>query len=236
VNPTPVARPRPSTILSRSHAWNAPIDAGTQESWEDSDDEEEAAKKAAAAAANKPAPPLRQKGVTKAKIAEREAAEAAKLQERLARESEDPRERKKREMQQQIAQDLENARALLGDSVISDTVAAGGVSLDGSPFAAFPNPKTKDDMEQFAAALSKHIIDNYSNKPLYHHFCEAFVKSLVQPLKDLEVRKCASALTVVANEKQRIAREATTKKGKAKGKPQLGAVGSGGNKVGGSRG
>jgi translation initiation factor 3 subunit J len=86
-------------------------------------------------------------------------------------------------------------------------------------------------MESFAAALSKHIIDNYSNKPLYHVFCEALVKGIAQPLKDLEVRKCASALTVVANEKQRLAREAGTKKGKGKGKPQLGAVGSGGNKA-----
>lgn len=165
--------------------------------------------------------------MTKAKIAEREAAEAAKLQERLAMQAEDPRERKKREMQQQIAQDLENARALLGDTAISEAVAGS----DGSPFAAFPNPKTKDDMEAFAVSLAKYLTDHYSNKPLYPVFAEAFVKNLAQPLKDLDVRKCASALTIVANEKQRQAREATTKKGKGKSKPQLGAVGSGGNKA-----
>lgn len=157
--------------------------------------------------------------------------EAAKLAERLAMQAEDPRERKKREMQQQIAQDLENARALLGDTAISEAVAVAGGSGEANPFAAFPNPKTKDEMESFAAALSKYIADHYSNKPLYHIFAEAAVKGIAQPLKDLEVRKCATALTVIANEKQRAAKDAGTKKGKGKGKPQLGAVGSGGNKA-----
>jgi translation initiation factor 3 subunit J len=137
-------------------------------------------------------------------------------------------------MQQQIAQDLENARALLGDVAVSSTAAASGVKgLDGnsSPFSAHPNPKTKADMELFAADLAKYIVDNYSNKPLYPLFIEPFMKAIAEPLKDLEVRKAASALTVIANEKQRAAREAGTKKGKGKGKPQLGAVGSGGNKA-----
>lgn len=155
--------------------------------------------------------------------------EAAKLQERLAMQAEDPRERKKREMAQQIAQDLENARALLGDTAISEAVAVSGG--DGNPFAAHPNPKTSKEMEAFAASLAQYINNNYSNKPLYHVFVEALVKEIAQPLKDVEVRKCASALTVVANEKQRQAREATTKKGKGKAKPQLGVVGSGGNKA-----
>jgi translation initiation factor 3 subunit J len=43
-------------------------------------------------------------------------------------------------------------------------------------------------------------------------------------MKDTEVKKVAQSLTAIANEKQRIAKEAT-KKTKGKGKPQLVAAG-----------
>jgi translation initiation factor 3 subunit J len=50
------------------------------------------------------------------------------------------------------------------------------------------------------------------------------LRDIAVPLKDTEVKKVAQSLTAIANEKQRVAKEAT-KKGKGKGKPQLVAAG-----------
>lgn len=58
----------------------------------------------------------------------------------------------------------------------------------------------------------------------YGWFIDELLRDIAVPLKDTEVKKVAASLTAIANEKQRIAKEAT-KKGKAKGKPQLVAAG-----------
>lgn len=50
------------------------------------------------------------------------------------------------------------------------------------------------------------------------------MRDISVPLKDTEVKKVAASLTAIANEKQRVAKEAT-KKGKGRGKPQLAAAG-----------
>lgn len=49
------------------------------------------------------------------------------------------------------------------------------------------------------------------------------VREIAEPCKDMDIRKVASALQAMANEKQRQAKEAS--KSKKKGKPQLAAVG-----------
>lgn len=54
---------------------------------------------------------------------------------------------------------------------------------------------------------------------------EQFVKDLAGPLTDVEVRKAASGLTVIANEKQKEARDkASGKKKKAAARPALGSA------------
>lgn len=53
---------------------------------------------------------------------------------------------------------------------------------------------------------------------------DELLRDIAVPLKDTEVRKIATSLTAIANEKQKQAKEAT-KKGKGKGKPQLVAAG-----------
>lgn len=52
------------------------------------------------------------------------------------------------------------------------------------------------------------------------------VKALAQPLKDVDVRKAASALTTLANEKQKEQRDKASgkKKPKASSKPVLGGA------------
>lgn len=198
--------------------------ARLQDSWEDSDEDENANK--AAAAPSGPAPPIRQKGITKAKIAEKEAQEQERLRAAQARASEDPLVKKQREMKLQMENDLESARSLFGGATIG---ANGAAALGEDPLLAHADARTKADFEAFAEALSKYIIDTHGGKPLYPHFVEQFVRSLCMPMKDLDVKKCASTLTALGNEKQKLAKEGTGKKGAKGKKPQLGTVaGTGG--------
>lgn len=59
---------------------------------------------------------------------------------------------------------------------------------------------------------------------MYASFIEHHVRALAMPLKDVEVRKAASALTTLANEKQKEQRDKASgkKKSKAAAKPTLG--------------
>lgn len=175
---------------------------------------------------------MRQKGITRAKIAEKEAAEAAKMQAALERESESPSERKRRELAEQMQQDLENATALFGDSSVSEN-AKNGLAGNSNPLeAGGANPRTKAQFYALSEALAKHITDAHGSKPLYADFVEHFARQLCLPLKDLDVKKVSSTLAALGNEKQRLQKEAQgvgKKKGGAKGKPQLGTVsGTGG--------
>jgi translation initiation factor 3 subunit J len=70
------------------------------------------------------------------------------------------------------------------------------------------------------------IIKQHHNKPLYPSFVEHHVRELAGPLKDVEVRKAASGLTTLANEKQKEQRDKASgkKKSKAASKPGLGGL------------
>lgn len=70
------------------------------------------------------------------------------------------------------------------------------------------------------------MIQKHQNKPLYASFVEHHVRELAMPLKDIEVRKAASGLTTLANEKQKEQRDKVSgkKKSKSASKPALGAA------------
>jgi len=126
----------------------------------------------------------------------------------------DPVARRRREQQQQLDNDLQNAAGLLGVT-----------SISGSPTDLLATEfRTKDELEAFANKLANRLHVDHGLKPLYPSFVEALVKSLCAPLRDLEVRKTSSALSALANEKQRIQRE--TEKGikKKAAKPTLGVA------------
>lgn len=85
-------------------------------------------------------------------------------------------------------------------------------------------PRTKEDFIQLSSQIIEFIIKRHQNKPLYAAFVEHHVRELAQPLKDIEVRKAASGLTILANEKQKEQRDQTSGKKKAKpAKPVLGS-------------
>lgn len=87
-------------------------------------------------------------------------------------------------------------------------------------------PRTKEDFQELSNQIIEYIIKRHQNKPLYPTFVEHHVRELSAPLKDVEVRKAASALTTLANEKQKEQREKTIGKKKTKGaaKPVLGSA------------
>jgi translation initiation factor 3 subunit J len=86
------------------------------------------------------------------------------------------------------------------------------------------NPKTKEDFNVFSKQIVDIIVKRHQNKPLYATFVEQLVKDVASPLRDVDIRKAASGLTALANEKQREAKEKTTGKKKKPVKPALGGA------------
>ena len=87
-------------------------------------------------------------------------------------------------------------------------------------------PRTKDDFIKLSNDIITYIIKRHQDKPLYATFVEHHVRELAAPLRDVEVRKAASSLTTLANEKQKEQRDKTAgkKKTKAAAKPGLGGA------------
>ncbi|KAF8525963.1 translation initiation factor eIF3 subunit [Hysterangium stoloniferum] len=198
--------------------------------WEGEDEEEDSAPddwEASSSEEEEPQPTAtvalpRKKGTLKAKIAEKEAAKA--LQKDASEDSEledvlDPVEKKRIDRERELKADLSNAADLLG-----------GVALDSSASKELEtlltfNPRTKEDFQRLSSMIVDVVLKRHETKPLYASFIEHHVKALAQPLKDIEVRKAASALTTLANEKQKEQREKLSgkKKSKAATKPALGS-------------
>ncbi|KAI0067269.1 eukaryotic translation initiation factor 3 subunit J [Artomyces pyxidatus] len=194
--------------------------------WEQSSDEEEEKPKPVAAAV---APP-KKKGTLKAKIAEKEAAKAAA---RAAGEDSDaydedavldPREKARRDRERELQADLNNAADLFG------AAALGGTSSKELDSLISANPRTKEDFQVLSRNIIEYIIKRHQDKPLYASFIEHHARELAAPLRDVEVRKVASGLTTLANEKQREQRDKASgkKKPKAAAKPTLGSAKVGG--------
>ncbi|KAI0707199.1 translation initiation factor eIF3 subunit [Earliella scabrosa] len=194
-------------------------DDGPVSDWEASSSSEEEEKPAPAAVA-----PPKKKGTLKAKLAEKEAAKAAAAAAGDADYDEDavldPREKARRDKERELAADLNNAADLFG------ATALGGTSSKELDWLISAQPRTKEDFVQFSDRLIEYIIKRHQGKPLYATFLEHHVRELAMPLRDVEVRKVASGLTTLANEKQKEQRDkaAGKKKPKTVAKPTLAAV------------
>ncbi|TFK49634.1 hypothetical protein OE88DRAFT_1632976, partial [Heliocybe sulcata] len=167
--------------------------------------------------------PPKKKGTLKQKLAEKEAARAA----RSGADDEDydedavldPREKAKRDKERELNADLANTADLFG------AAALGGTSNKELDALLTFNPKTKEDFQDFSHRIFELLIKRLEDRPLYASFVEHHVREVAEPLKDVEVRKAASGLTTLANEKQKEQRDkASGKKKKATGKPTLGST------------
>ncbi|KAF7336792.1 Eukaryotic translation initiation factor 3 subunit J [Mycena venus] len=193
-------------------------DDGPASDWEASSEEED-----------KPSGPThveppKKKGTLKAKLAQKEAERAARIE---AGEGDydsddvlDPREKARRDKERELNADLHNAADLLG------AAALGGTSSSELDSLISAQPRTKDDFVKFSNQIIEVIIKRHESKPLYPTFIEHLARELAMPLKDVEVRKVASGLTTLANEKQKEQRDKASgkKKPKAASKPAIGAA------------
>jgi len=121
----------------------------------------------------------------------------------------DPVEHRRRELES----DLRSAADLVGDSPLA--------------LSQFPL-NSKNDYESLAAALNA-LLMPHAHKPYYTVFVQSLLRSLTAPLPSEEVRKCATILSRLANEKQsqEKAAQRSGKKTKAAAKPGLGGLGQG---------
>ncbi|KAF9563203.1 translation initiation factor eIF3 subunit, partial [Agrocybe pediades] len=182
--------------------------------WEESSEEESEEEKPAVVA------PPKKKGTLKQKLAEKEAEKAAQKSNSDDYDSDavlDPREKARLDKERELKADLNNAADLLG------AAALGGTSSSELDSLISAQPRTKEDFIKFSDKVIEYIIKRHQSKPLYHAFVEHHARALALPLKDVEVRKVASGLTTLANEKQKEQRDKASgkKKGKGSAKPPL---------------
>jgi translation initiation factor 3 subunit J len=184
--------------------------------WEESSEEEEEKPFTA------PVAPPKKKGTLKAKLAEKEAIKASQKDEDDPYDSDavlDPRERARIAKEKEVNSDLNNAADLFG------AAAVGGTSSKELDELLSFQPRTKEDFITLSSMIMEFVIKRHQSKPLYPMFVEHHVRELAGPLKDVEVRKAASGLTTLANEKQKEARDkASGKKKKPSTKPTLGSA------------
>jgi len=219
------SRARPiqnKALATRNNKWEGEDEDDDEpvSDWEASSDEEKPAPTVASVA------PPKKKGTLKQKLAEKEAERQARL---AAGENEveydedavlDPRAKALLEKQRELESDLSNATELFGSTTVK------GSSDDADLDQILKStPKSKEDFVALSDAIIAHIIKPHQDMPLYAAFVEHHTRALAAPLRDVEVRKAASGLTTLANEKQREQREKLSgkKKPKSAGKPVLGA-------------
>ncbi|KAL1965635.1 hypothetical protein VTN77DRAFT_5312 [Rasamsonia byssochlamydoides] len=201
------------------------------DSWDAAEDSEAERKKAAAAAAAKAkaeAEAAAKKKSRAQRIEEHKQDRRRRAQEteETSSEEEDEYERKARLRRTEKDADLKHAEDLFGDIDLNrnrgtnKAVVVGDASdptkaIDLSAMPLF-KPQTKDQFTTLTNTLIPLLTAN-SKKPQYSLWAPEFCKQLVKDLNSAEVKKVASALTTLSNEKMREERAADkgTKKTKA---------------------
>ncbi|KAF9902569.1 Translation initiation factor 3 subunit J component [Linnemannia zychae] len=173
----------------------------------------------------KQAPAPKAKVTLAEKIAQRNAeaerkkeAAAAKAALVPERETEEEKfERRIREKNAIIEADIANAADLFSGVKVTD-----GVVTAASELETF-KPKTKDQFNEYTTMLVN-VIQKHEKQGLYVSFLEGLIRELAQGTRDVDVRKFASTLTTLANEKQKAAKDALKSKKKGSNKPSLTAT------------
>lgn len=216
------------------------------DSWDAADDSEEERKKQAKkkAAEEKAAAEAAANKKSKAeRVAEKQSEHAA---ERAAKDAEDeeeekltPAERRARDQQRQIDADLNHAADLFGDvgigagsgtsdrkkplSVVADPAdPTRTIDLSALPLFA---PTTKDGFTKLREVLVPLLTQN-TKKGNYPLFIQEFARLLCKDMSSENVRKAASGLTTLANEKQKEEKESQKKGTKKKAAPKAALVGT----------
>jgi len=214
--PSPVVK-KPAVVRSKWDGEDEDEDTPVSD-WEEPSEEESEEE------VHAPVAPPKKKGTLKAKLAEKEAQKTLKNHSDDDDSDDsydsdavlDPREKARRDKERELKADLNNAADLLGGA------ALGGTSSELDSLISF-QPRTKEDFQKLSDRIIEFIMKRHQDKPLYTAFIEHHARALAMPLKDVEVRKVASGLTTLANEKQKEQRDKASgkKKPKAASKPGL---------------
>ncbi|KAK2609021.1 Translation initiation factor 3 subunit J component [Conoideocrella luteorostrata] len=215
---TPPSSP-PITATRRRQFEDEEDDSDVLESWdaaEDSEVEREKERKATEAKAKALAESAANKKSKAQRIAEHQVARARQREEGEEESDDDETDTQRRERLRRTEQeaDLRHAEDLFGDVGISsgrktNTIGAAVVVDDNDPgktvnIASLPlfNPQTKKQFELMRTTLAP-IINGNTKKAHYGLFLEEFAKDLAKELSSDQVKKVASALTRLSNEKMK---------------------------------
>lgn len=210
------------------------------DSWDAAEDSEVEREKAKVVAAKKAKLEAEEKANKKTKaqrIAERQAENARRLAEESSDDSseEDATTRRERLLRTEQESDLKHAEDLFGNIGISNsrkaTTAANAVSINSAdPTATVDlttlplfDPKTKIQFEKLRDTLVPVIVNN-TKKAHYTIFLQEFAKQLARDLPSDQIKKIASTLTALSNEKmkeEKLAEKGGKKSKAAKSKNTL---------------
>ncbi|KAF2429888.1 translation initiation factor eIF3 subunit [Tothia fuscella] len=235
---TPPTSPPP--IARRGKFDDEDEDSDVLESWdaaEDSEVEREKAKKAAEVKAKAEEAAKLSKKTKTQRIEEHKASMAkrqAELDDLSSDEDEDEATRRARMRAMELDTDLAHAEDLFGDLAVVQPKRAAvkpvtltdpsdpGTSIDLSSLPIF-NPNTKDQFLKLREALVPLLAAN-SKKGQYTLFMQEFTKQICKDLPSDQVKKIASGLTTLSNEKmkeEKLAEKGGKKTKAAKGKVML---------------
>ncbi|KAB8070228.1 eukaryotic translation initiation factor 3 subunit J [Aspergillus leporis] len=214
------------------------------DSWdaaEDSEVEREKAAKAAEAKAKADAEAAANKKSKVQRIQEHKQERKKKADEQESDSEEDEDEKRERLRRAQKDADLKHAEDLFGDidmnrnrgapkAIVISDAADPTQSVDLSAMPLF-KPTTKDQFARLTSTLIP-LLTPHSKKAQYALWAQEFTKQLVKELNSSDVKKIASAMTTMSNEKMKEERAADkgNKKSKA-AKTKVSLVTSRDNKV-----
>ncbi|KAF0317467.1 Eukaryotic translation initiation factor 3 subunit J [Colletotrichum sp. SAR11_59] len=201
------------------------------DSWdaaEDSEVEREKAKKAEEAKAKAAEEAKKNKKSKTQRIAELKEERARRAEDDESGEEETEAERRERLRRTEKESDMKHAEDLFGDIGVpagrKATLAGTAVQIDPNDpsktanIAQMPlfNPQTKTQFEHLRTTLTP-ILANNARKAHYGLFMQEFTKGLAKELPSEQIKKIASALTALSNEKMKEEKAAAggNKKSKA---------------------
>lgn len=219
-------------VAARKHFDDEEDSDDAPDNWDeepDSEEEREKAKKAAEAKAKADAAAALNKKSKAQRIEEHREANRRRRAAEEDESSDDETEAEKRARlkAQEKQADLSHAEALIGDvdarnnkkasnkaSIIEDA-SNPGQAIDLSKLSLF-QPKTKGQFDQLSEALTP-LIRASTTKAHFPLWMPNFAKGICQDMNSVDIKKVASALTALSNEKlkQEKAQDGTGKKTKA---------------------
>lgn len=223
--------PAQNTISNRRKFDDEEDDEEVLDSWsaaEDSEVEREKAKVEAERKAKADALAAANKKSKAQRVAEKQAERARQLAEDSDESEEDEASRRERLRQQEQESDLKHAEDLFGNIGINSrksTSAANAVQIDEKNPAATVDlttlplfdPRTKPQFEKLRETLVPLIASNVK-KAQYIIFLQEFTKQISKDLPSDQIKKIASTLTALSNEKMK--EEKAAEKGGKKSKAQ----------------